>query len=457
LEDFEKSYKSLLQLNTIPIFVTHQIDFDQKFFPHRFSVIYDKNQEFYENFGVLNRNSTFMLQNMEIVNFYISTENSTSSINFWRIVIDPDGTSKIRKRNIQGRTSIHIQSPFNNTNKSRNIETRTSIHIPSPFSDGYSQNEKYEQNIEESVSHSFSGFDMDSGYLGKMVSQRRNKTEMRTQPQEEETIQLEEETSSSKGSTLGDFNFSFVPSPILPSPNCLSPRYNDEEFNEYLKSNLKLVRSTSDLFGENSQRTRMRNFSIMDNSKVNSYEVRRFDLDRKNQKESQSLYHYETEKKHSNKLKIEIETPTEKKSLSNLFGMVKNKSKKEKKEAFEYMDIYKNERYFQFFKLFLATEFSLENALFLESVHEFVEAPQEKRKLICQKIFDEFFEANSLKEINISNAVKQSIREKFDDEEFPDDLFEKIVLELQVGIMQDSFFRFTLSPYFEDMFSKKKI
>jgi hypothetical protein len=433
-----------MQLNTVPIFVTHQTEFNQKFFPHRFSVIYDKNQEFYESFGVLNRNSSFMLQNMEIVNFYISTEDSTSSINFWRIVIDPDGISKIKKRNIQGRTSIHIQSPFNNTNKTRNIETRTSIHIPSPFSDGYSQNEKYEQKIEDNVSHSFSGFsgfEMDSDYLGKMISQRKNKIELRSTPQiDEEPFQLEEDSSSSKSS---NFNITFVP-----SPTCLSPRYNDEEFNEHLKSNLKLVRSTSDLFGEN--KTRMRNFSIMENPKVYTYEIRRFDL--QNQQETNSI-DYITQKKEQLKTENVIDPM---KSLSNLFGMVKNKSKKVKREPFEYMDIYKNERYFQFFKLFLASEFSLENALFLESVHEYVEAPLLKKKMICQKIIDEFFEANSLKEINISNSVKQSIKEKYDDEEFPDDLFEKIVLELKVGIMQDSFSRFTHSSYFEDMFSKKK-
>ena len=496
-----------------------------------------------------------MIQDFEIVNYYISPVDSKSSINFWRLVIDPDGISKIQKRNIQGRTSIHIKSPFNNIEKTRNLITRTSIHIKTPFSDSNKKNEKYEQIIdftnqivdsrnekkninddnEEEEDEFLGGLNMNKKYLGKINLQRKNKIEIRNQIQNQKQILSpigndpmkipialtpispldEQDCTTSNNST---------PTPKLSTPISLdegdgisppinkikeddrkrgisdeeeyendvritSPHFKDEsEFHQYFNENVKVVESDN-----------RRKFSIHTGIKIKLVDTE-IDFDdispSSNRDTNKSLY--SSNRNGSDNLSQfeqclsddEVEDEEEDKivkknrSFSNIFGVGKdvgnkkilkektqsisniflhmNKKKKEnrkKKEIleFNYLDIYENERYFQFFKLYLASEYSLENALFLESVDDYIEElNQQKRKEICKIIIDEFFEENSLKEINISNNVKNRIRKEFENERFSDNLFEKIVLELKNGIMQDSFSRFILSPYFEDMISKKK-
>eukprot|EP01080_Neovahlkampfia_damariscottae_P006874 gene6874-11036_t len=514
LNDFEKSYKSLMQLNTIPILITHEMNFNQNFFPHKFSVIYDQQQEFFEFFGVLNRNATFMIQNFEIVNYYISPIDSNSSINFWRLVIDPDGTSKIKKRNIQGRTSIHIKSPFNNTEKSRNLNTRTSIHIKTPFSDSRAKNEKYEQKIDE---EKIDDFNEEDGFIGglnndfgrfnsrrikKMEDQRKENLEMKSPNVILTPLGEDDDFSYNNTSSYSTPTPNMTPTPneeinknkenILAEEELNSPNFADElKFNQYFSENVNVVQTENKRkysiaslkisglfeneldFGDetspSSNRDTNNSKSDLSSARKLGEESPTIDQCLSDNEDEEEVEEEKTIKKNRSFSNLFTKDTGSKKllksqSISNLF-LHMNKRKKDIKEIkkkksimeFNYLDIYANQRYFQFFKLYLASEYSLENALFLESVDEYVEETNEfKRKEICKIIIDEFFEENSLKEINISNSVKNKIRKEYEIENFNDSLFEKIVLELKNGIMQDSFSRFILSPYFEDMLSEKK-
>jgi hypothetical protein len=124
---------------------------------------------------------------------------------------------------------------------------------------------------------------------------------------------------------------------------------------------------------------------------------------------------------------------------------------KEKREKFMYSDIYKDQN-FKYFKMFLASEYSVENALFLESVKIFKSLKSKSKKnLFAKELVSEYFEDNSLKELNVPENLKIQIPFNVRIGKINDELFDEVVKDLESGMIHDSFSRFKKSTYFNEM------
>eukprot|EP01080_Neovahlkampfia_damariscottae_P011202 gene11202-4022_t len=112
-------------------------------------------------------------------------------------------------------------------------------------------------------------------------------------------------------------------------------------------------------------------------------------------------------------------------------------------------NILDNSLYFEYFKLFATKEYCVENVLFYEEVKEYKKLNETQRKIRSLEMMDQFFDEDSINEINCSRNHKVKLFEEF--KKYNDDLFDEVLHEVMSSSFTDMFDRFKRSIYFDQM------
>jgi hypothetical protein len=370
LKELEKQKKTLKQLSTEVVIVT----MDEFYFsePHQdFSKIFDKNGEITKKNNLDSKILALVIENNQIVNY----ETGTDEINFPKLIIGKGNNSE---RNIQGRTSIHVEPTF------LLPESRTVL------SDENCSEEKtprllLTQDFGDSVGEETLEVNLDDIVISTGRGRPRNYSVVK------------KDLPLTKSKSVGYLDPSRYESKYEPMVLC------GEDSKKLKKSNSHKDNSSGSITISNRP-----SFSSM----LKSSSIGQFIL--------------------------KLTRPSEDKI-------------KEKRENFVYSDIYKDQN-FQYFKMFLASEYSVENALFLESVKIFKSLKSKSKKdLFAKKLVTEYFEDNSLKELNVPEKLKVQIPFNVRIGKITNELFDDVVQDLEQGIIHDSFSRFKKSTYFNEM------
>jgi hypothetical protein len=111
----------------------------------------------------------------------------------------------------------------------------------------------------------------------------------------------------------------------------------------------------------------------------------------------------------------------------------------------------------RYLMLFCARELSVENILFWEEVnlkYKELKSPEERRKL-AEKMIDNYFDPNSIYGININNKLRNSVIKRLEGP--PDiDIFDRVVKDLEIGVLTDTYTRFKSSELYAEMKKKCK-
>jgi hypothetical protein len=115
--------------------------------------------------------------------------------------------------------------------------------------------------------------------------------------------------------------------------------------------------------------------------------------------------------------------------------------------------VLENEHFLGFFKLFATKEYCVENVLFYEEVQEYKHLNSLERQLRAKEMMDQFFDEDSINEINCSRNEKIRLFQEYKD--FKEDLFDGTLAELMITFY-DMFERFQKSEYFGQMLNTKE-
>ena len=419
-----------MKLGIKPVLVTNNEEIFLK--KNKYCKIFDKEKELVKKLNFESRNIAIIFENQEISNFYISKVGSDEDINFSKLLMDPKYKNQKNRRNITGRTSIHI--------KPLNLDEAKIIISDGEEEEDEDLNEK-EQNSETTSTNS----------------------------KEEELI----------NTPNSDIEITFIKDEDvdLSFENEEGDIMNQQKETERLKTKLEFI----DVVVNSNSKEKLkknRNYSIINEKKESKKPKSSFlNVDR----DYSSLYVVPSSspitsprikilsKSKSQRNNVEkISDLTQTKNLKNLMNKttigqklikkISSKSdknlKRKKKELFEFSDVFE-QPYFQYFKMFLISEYSIENALFIESVkiYQNLIEKEEKRKQ-AKLIYEEYFEEDSFKELNISEKLKIQISLNIKIGKLKDNLFDDVVSELKSGLLQDSYTRFIRTNYFDEMFNE---
>jgi hypothetical protein len=115
--------------------------------------------------------------------------------------------------------------------------------------------------------------------------------------------------------------------------------------------------------------------------------------------------------------------------------------------------VLENEHFLGFFKLFATKEYCVENVLFFEEVQEYKHLESSERQLRAKEMLDQFFDEDSINEINCSRNEKVRLFQEYKD--FKEDLFDATLSEMMITFY-DMFERFQKSEYFDQMLNTKE-
>ena len=107
----------------------------------------------------------------------------------------------------------------------------------------------------------------------------------------------------------------------------------------------------------------------------------------------------------------------------------------------------------KYFKLFATKEYSVENIVFFEEVQMYKELNEEKRIERGKSIMENFFQFDSVNEINTSRkyVIEMKNKIKEGEENFSKDFFDSVLLDVIQTNLSDTFQRFKFSELFREM------
>jgi len=122
----------------------------------------------------------------------------------------------------------------------------------------------------------------------------------------------------------------------------------------------------------------------------------------------------------------------------------------ELRNQIQMQDVLNHLKAYKYFKLYCASEFSVENLLLLEAVNQYkAQSNEEQRMIQSKQIFDTFFTSGCPNEINTTRRLINETLEKRDKSGPVLDLFDKIMSTVESEQMSDTFLRFKKTSDFE--------
>lgn len=117
-------------------------------------------------------------------------------------------------------------------------------------------------------------------------------------------------------------------------------------------------------------------------------------------------------------------------------------------------EVIKDRKSRRFFKLYASKEFSVENILFWEEVQKYKASKNKKQH--AEQILQNFLSRDAIYELNINRKLIEKVKEKLEKEGPTTTLFDKVVLEIETTVMQDTYGRFRKSALFKEMVQTKR-
>eukprot|EP01080_Neovahlkampfia_damariscottae_P012107 gene12107-5599_t len=427
LNDFNFYYRKLMFLNVNPILITPQsqeefeVDYEQK--KNSFHIIYDNAKNFFNIFQIkTSKIHVAVLVDKEGVKNHIVVESGAARINFMSFFLHTDETGK------------KINEFYLNELK-YSKKRRSKAILPTdmiPFGDDeFFRGEKN---------------------LRAFVGEKAVKEEVTKQIVKEVIEQNESPESSPKPLKKGILNLKKSFDEVLEVEDeeeeipIITKRDDSEDLKMEGQNPLWKFASNEKL-------------TLLDEVDESLFKMTSKDVQNMNNSDMKNIsFHVKTKQKFKTILQrgkteffgkpkeTKVENPhseLELKEMEEYANMIK-----QLKENFTYEDIYSSEKYFSNFKIFLSTEFALENALFFEHVEEYKSKSKKERKDFVEEIKKKFFGQDSNYEINISNKEKKHVISKIQKGDLKDNLFHSITKELKYGLMFDSYTRYIKTEAF---------